>query len=376
MTFRFIHTADWQLGRAFRSFEPGLAGQLEAARFDAIDQIARVARETGASHVLVAGDVYDGPYIEGKLVRQGLERMRKYGGLSWVLLPGNHDNARQGGIWDRVAKIGLPVNVRVLLEPRAHEVVPGVNVLAAPLFSKTVTSDPTAFMDHEATPLGALRIGLAHGSVRGFGSQAEASILLDVARAQTARLDYLALGDWHGVQQVDPRIWYSGTPEPDRFPDNEPGYVLAVTLEGAGDQPKVERHRTAKFHWLELAAAMHDAADLELIERQIGSGGATAQDTLVRIMLSGSLPASQHAGLDGWLERMEGVVKSIVVDRSGLGVSMGTDDFAELGDDAALITAAERLQGMAQGDDPRAVTARAALAQLFALTRRAREDAA
>lgn len=373
MSFRFIHTADWQLGRSFRAFDPGLAGQLEAARFDAIDQIARVARETGATHVLVAGDVFDGPDIAGKLIRQALERMRKHGALSWVLLPGNHDNARAGGIWDRVGQIGLPGNVQSLLEPRAFEIALGVYVLAAPLFSKTVTADPTAYMDGCATPPGALRIGLAHGSVVGFGSQAVASILIDVARARSARLDYLALGDFHGLQQWDARTWYSGTPEPDRFKDNEPGHVLAVTLEGAGAAPLVERHRTACFAWVQHDAQVNALADLDVIERLVVANGWPAERTLARIALTGTLPASQHGLLDGWLERIEGVVKFIALDRSELGLSMGAGDFAELGEDAALTAAALRLEGMARDNDPRAA---AALAQLFALTRRAREGAA
>jgi Calcineurin-like phosphoesterase len=376
MSFRFIHTADWQLGRAFRSFEPGLAGQLEAARFDALDQIARVARETGSTHVLVAGDVFDGPDIAGRLIRQGLERMRKHAGLTWVLLPGNHDNARAGGIWDRVAQIGLPENVRVLLEPRAHEIASGVYVLAAPLFSKTVTVDPTAYMDNEATPPGALRIGLAHGSVIGFGSQTEASIPLDPGRTTSARLDYLALGDWHGVQEFNARVWYSGTPEPDRFPVNEPGYVLAVTLEGAGDVPKIGRHRAAHFTWVQHEARLSEIADMDSVERAVMASGAQSERILARVALTGTLPASQHAGLDAWLERMEGRVKSIEVDHSELGVAMGADDLAELGQDAALTTAAERLAAMAQGDGAQSATARAALAQLFILTRRAREDVA
>jgi DNA repair exonuclease SbcCD nuclease subunit len=376
MTFRFIHTADWQLGRAFRAFEPGLAGQLEAARFDAIDQIAHGARERGATHVLVAGDVFDGPDVAGKLIRQGLERMRKHTGLSWVLLPGNHDTARAGGIWDRVAQIGVPDNVRVLLEPRAHEVAPGVYVLAAPLFSKSVTGDPTAYMDTEVTPPGALRIGLAHGSVIGFGSQTEASIPLDPGRTKSARLDYLALGDWHGMQEFNARVWYAGTPEPDRFPVNEPGYVLAVTLEGAGDMPTVERHRTAHFTWVQHEARLSEIADMDNVERAVMASSALSERILARVVVTGTLPASQHTGLDAWLERMEGRVKSIEVDRSGLGVSMGDDDLAELGQDAALATAAARLQAMAQDASAQSATARAALAQLFVLTRRAREDVA
>ena len=58
-------------------------------------------------------------------------------------------------------------------------------------------------------------------------------------RAATARLDYLALGDWHGTRRIDARTWYSGTPEPDRFKANEPGNVLQVDIARAGAEPIV-----------------------------------------------------------------------------------------------------------------------------------------
>ena len=55
---RFIHTADWQIGKVFRRF-----GEREAlfrqARLDAIDALGALAMREEAAHVLVAGDVYD-----------------------------------------------------------------------------------------------------------------------------------------------------------------------------------------------------------------------------------------------------------------------------------------------------------------------------
>jgi len=43
MTFTFIHTADWQLGKPFANFPSDLAGELAAARFSAIGRIAAIA---------------------------------------------------------------------------------------------------------------------------------------------------------------------------------------------------------------------------------------------------------------------------------------------------------------------------------------------
>ena len=67
-----------------------------------------------------------------------------------------------------------------------------------------------------------MRIGVAHGGIKEFlervagdGERVHNAIPAD--RASRARLDYLALGDWHGRLRIDERTWYSGTPEATHF---------------------------------------------------------------------------------------------------------------------------------------------------------------
>ncbi len=254
MTFRFIHTADWQLAKPFANMPPALAGELGAARLGVIARVALIARNEGAAHVLVAGDVFDGEQIESATIRRALEQMRQAAPVTWVLLPGNHDPARVGGLWERIARIGVPDNVMVLNEAKPFALSPQAIILPAPLTSKNPGRDPTEWMDHAATPPGVLRIGLAHGSVHGFGSEGESSVPLARDRAARAGLAYLALGDWHGAKQIDARTWYSGTPEPDRFKENESGNILAVSVEG-GALPAVDAD--CKFA-LQLAADCPD----------------------------------------------------------------------------------------------------------------------
>ena len=50
-----------------------------------------------------------------------------------------------------------------------------VFLLPAPLPHIANVDDLTGYMDKEATPEGAIRIGMAHGSIQGFGSDGEAS---------------------------------------------------------------------------------------------------------------------------------------------------------------------------------------------------------
>ena len=119
--FKFVHTADWHIGKPFRSFEPRIAGVLEDARLTAIDRIAAAACAGGARHVLVAGDIFDASDIAGRLLQQPIDKMRRQSELKWHLLPGNHDPVVPGGTWERLLRQGLPDNIALHTAPVAVE---------------------------------------------------------------------------------------------------------------------------------------------------------------------------------------------------------------------------------------------------------------
>jgi len=260
MNFRFIHTADWQLGRPFAQFESELAAQLADARLGVIERIAKVAQDEDVKHVLVAGDVWDIASPSDKLLRQPLDRMRTTDAATWWLLPGNHDPAEPHGLWDRLHAIGLPDNVRPLTQATPVSLSDNVTLLPAPWMSKAPGRDLTAEFGSVSTPPDTLRIGLAHGGTCSFFDQSPQSAAIAENRAAAAGLDYLALGDWHGVQQVDERTWYAGTPEPDRFPNNEPGSVLVVEL-AKGELPIVKPVKTALYTWTRDRLDCQDGVD-------------------------------------------------------------------------------------------------------------------
>src|SRR3546814_9511939 len=75
---RFLHTADWQLGKPFGRFEPEVRAALGEARFDAIDRIGEVAAANQVEHVIVAGDVFDTEGPEDRVIVQAVSRMQRY----------------------------------------------------------------------------------------------------------------------------------------------------------------------------------------------------------------------------------------------------------------------------------------------------------
>jgi len=368
MGFTFIHTADWQIGKRFGAFPPDKAAVLRAQRLDGVDRVAAAAKAAGARTVLVAGDVLDSETLPHTLAGQLLSRLKSYPKLAWHLLPGNHDPARAGGVWEAIAAGGLPGNVRVHASEGLVELAPGVALLPAPLKSKSTSRDPTAFMDAAASLPGTIRIGLAHGSVQGFGSAGDANVPIDPARVKSAGLSYLALGDWHGTTRISDRVWYSGTPEPDGFRDNEPGHVLAVSIGGAGAVPSVERIPTAHFTWMRRHHRLARADGLTPLQAEVDGFGSAASRHLLALTLEGLVSLGEFAAIEQGLARLAPQLFHLQTDTNALQTEAAVADLDALGP-GVLGTVAERLKAAAGGSGEDAATAQRALRKLFALAR-------
>jgi hypothetical protein len=258
--------------------------------------------------------------------------------------------------------------VRVHTTPAAAELAPGVVLLPAPLTAKSTSRDPTEWMDVAATPAGTVRIGLAHGSVQGFGSAGEAEVPIDPARVKSAGLTYLALGDWHGTTRISDRAWYSGTPEPDSFRDNEPGHALCVEISDAR-APKVERVATAHFTWGARNEKLVSAGGLDAIERDIGKLGAAASRHLLSLKLEGDVTLADFAEIEQRLGKLAPQLFHLEPNLSGLGAHAGASDLDAL-QSGVLGTVAQRLRQTAEGAGADAAVAAHALRMLYALARR------
>lgn len=359
---RFIHTADWQLGKPFGRFEPDVRGALIEARYDAIDAIGRLAAENNAEHVVVAGDVFDTDGPDDRVIVQAVSRMSRYS-CHWWLLPGNHDYARNGGLWDRVRAKGAP-NISVLTEAVPRELESGIWLLPAPLEYRHQLEDPTELFDTMETPGATLRIGIGHGSIRDFGSPGETKNQIAPDRARRSSLDYLALGDWHGALQVDARTWYSGTPETDRFQRDEPGQALVVQVH-PGAEPKVKPIRTGRFQWLLRDWSVNDTAAFSSEYDRLVSDIEPAA-TLLQLSLSGITGLTDRIAILGRLANELGHMLRYLEVRADDLVGRPTDaDLDELRVEGMLGAAAQRLATKAQGGGLDAVIARRALERLF-----------
>jgi DNA repair exonuclease SbcCD nuclease subunit len=342
---RFIHTADWQIGKVFKQFG-SKEETLRQARLAAIERLGALARSHGASHVLVAGDIYDSEAPNVITLRAPIERMKPFTDICWHLLPGNHDPHRPEGVWDRVVHLGLPSHIHVHLMQEPFALSDDAVLLPSPLLRKNEYNDMTEWMDSAATPPGVLRIGLAHGSVVNFASEGEAANPIDPARLAKAGLDYLALGDWHRTKQIAPAVWYAGTPEPDRAGGQERGTALLVDVQGPGSPPSVTALSTGTYRWLTRVEKLIDGSELADIDQRVRAEQDLSR-LILRLRLEGILPLAIHAELQRRLVDLEAAVFHLDADQTNIAVRPTQIDLESIDFDGVLRRSADRLKALA-----------------------------
>ncbi|MCE7030506.1 metallophosphoesterase family protein [Jiella avicenniae] len=370
---RLLHTADWQIGKPFGGFDEERRVELRAARFAAVGRIAALAAGRQVDAVLVAGDAFDDNTVAERDVNRVLDQMAAFPG-PWVFLPGNHDTAVTGSVWGRLrslaARRGL-TNVIVADEPAPIVLPDGrLAILPAPLVRRHEGADLTRWFDQAETPEGAVRVGLAHGALENrLPEGADAGNPIAETRAETARLDYLALGDWHGfLAGIAPRTAYAGTPEPDRYPANEPGFVALVELDGPGEVPRIERVPVAHYLWEARAERLEgDVGGLDPLFASFAEPGRT----LLKLTLAGSLPLRERLRLEETLGHWRDRFFCLDIRDDDLFDEPDEDDLDRIDLSGFVRTAVETLRAKAADPaDPERETAQLALRMAYVEHRR------
>ncbi|SDH68032.1 DNA repair exonuclease [Variovorax sp. OV700] len=363
---RFLHSADWQIGRQFATFDPEHAPILAEARITVVERLAALATEHRVDAVLVAGDVFDVQTVSERTLRRLFNALSDYAG-PWLMIPGNHDAALAESVWTRAQRLRVaPPNVHALLVPEVRVFqAQGFAVLPAPLAQRHTYNDLTAWFDAAETPAGMLRIGLAHGSVQGLlAEDIDSANPIAPDRASTARLDYLALGDWHGCKRVDARTWYAGTPEPDRFKDNGSGQALLVDIAAPGAEPQVTPLAVANFRWQSIASALQVASDGHALIAQLDRLGS---HDVAELHVQGQVDVDGLQRLQAAIGRAEARARHLQIDLSALRLVPTDEDIAGLQADGYLGEVVQELRdAQASPDSPEARVAQDALALLAA----------
>jgi hypothetical protein len=244
--------------------------------------------------------------------------------------------------------------------------------------------DPTAWLRQlDFSPwAGQPRIVLAHGSIHGFGGEDNGDIddenppvptnRIDLAALPTTEIDYVALGDWHGLKQVGARAWYSGCHEMDRFPrsnDYRSGQVLVVQA-CRGSSPEVFPVATGAIRWHQVNHRFNSDTDLERLEQILRDAlGTRSNEDLLLLELDGSLSLAAAARLQELLQRLEARLLRLKL-RDRTSVAPDPTELRQLTEragDPLVARLALRLQQEAEKGEAEGELARMALRELHSV---------
>ena len=385
MTCTFLHTADWQLGKPFASIrDAAKRHRLQQERVDAVQRMAKIATDSGASFIVVAGDLFDSSQATKATVSAACAAIGALK-IPVIVIPGNHDHGGPGSIWQQEfferEQQQLAPNLQVLLASEPLLLDSAV-ILPAPLLRRHESSDPTAWISNsvefDKLPANLQRIVLAHGTIQGFGSSQQDDEFdtaianwIDLTKLPIDQIDYVALGDWHGTKQVGAKAWYSGTPEIDRFPkgaDNQPGNLLKVRAV-RGEIPQVEVIESHRFLWKDLAFRFSDDASLNLFSARLDELlGQRGDEHLLSLSLEGTLGIEASNRLQKILESWESRLIRLRLEHR---VSIAPSESEIIGltqrmEDPLISSVAEQLVAKLEVGDEDAAVARLALRELHA----------
>ncbi len=245
VVMRFLHTADWHLGRSFHGTS------LLDAQAAWTAWLVDVAQDAKVDAVLVSGDLYDRalpPVDAVRIADEALARLVEVAPL--VLISGNHDSATRLGfgasllagsglhLRTDVARVADPILVGdtafygiPYLEPDIARPLLGVEDRGHGPVLEAAMDRIRA--DLVARPAGTRSVVLAHAFVAGAApTDSERDLTVGGAASVPAAVfrdvDYVALGHLHAPQRVGGNGRYAGSPL--AFSFSEAGHAKSVAI--------------------------------------------------------------------------------------------------------------------------------------------------
>lgn len=225
---KFIHTADWHLGRSFHQ-----TNLVEDQRL-VLNELIELIEKEKPDVVIVAGDVYDRsiPAVDAiRLLENVINTIVLEMTVPLVMIAGNHDSPDRLAFGsqlyvDKGLYIAGPTTSKVVIADAHGEVdihlIPYARpeeAIAAGLTLKDRSHDAAIKAQVEACVVAGVSgrsIGVAHAFVTN-GESSESERTLSVGGASTVSADhfdvfsYTALGHLHRNQEVSKNVHYSGS---------------------------------------------------------------------------------------------------------------------------------------------------------------------
>ena len=278
---KILHSADWHLDSPLTGFSPAQTKYLQEALLAVPGKLADLCRRENCDLVLLAGDLFDGPYTKDsyRAVYAALAEMA----VPVFISPGNHDACTSDSPY--LAEV-WPENVHIFTQPVMESV-------AVPFLDCRIYGAGYRQMDcggllegFQAQGTEGHHIALLHGDPTQKNSP---YCPITEAQVKKSGLDFLALGHIHKAddhRSGGTLYAWPGCPMGRGYDELEEKGAYIVTLDDDARLQFVALD-TPRFHDWSLAAGHDAVASLEAVLPAVGS-----QD-FYRITLTG-----ESAGVD------------------------------------------------------------------------------
>jgi len=265
MSMKFIHAADVHIDsplRGLEAYEGAPVQQLRRATREAFERLITLAIDERVDFVIVAGDLFDGPWLDMHtgLWTAGQFRRLADENIAVYLLRGNHDAAskvRQAVRWPENVQSFSTERPETFLDESSGAAVHGLS------FAQREVSQDIAAGYPDPVPR-RFNIGVLHTSLTGSAEHdpyAPTTPEVLVGKGY----DYWALGHVHARSEPpireEPYIAFAGNTQGRHIRETGPKGCLLVTVDDAG-QIDVQFHATDVLRWHRLEVVLGADDDL------------------------------------------------------------------------------------------------------------------
>lgn len=317
-TITFLHSSDLQIGMTRWFLSAEAQSRFDDDRIRAIEKMGKVAKERGCAFIVLAGDIFEHNSLHQRTTGRALDALRSVD-IPVFLLPGNHDPLSADSIFYRMKGID---GITVLKDSTVHQVIPGVEIVGAPLLNKTASTDLVRQALEPLEPTQSIRIAVGHGQAESRTSDSRPD-LIDLGYVEQCLLDgtidYLALGDTHSAQPIggSGRVWFSGAPETTDFHDLDPTLVggeinsgKVLVVEAAKGSASVEEVQVGNWIFHAISRELTSDADISEFLDTLRAYPDKSR-TVIKYGLRGTVSLEQNRRLEEGLADLEDVFASL-----------------------------------------------------------------
>lgn len=267
---KIAHAADLHLDSPFARLPQDVSARLIEEQRAYLGRLVDACLEADIDILLLAGDVFDRPDASTLWVNRLADALRRLDPIDVYIVPGNHDPAYPGSVWDRG---NWSNNVHIFKEAGTieHPHLP-FDLTAYPFtgLREHASLDDFEWADRDPSRI---QILMLHGEL--IAGQASQSAYNPIPQRHEAfkYFDYVALGHVHqantitGAGERSPLIRYPGCPQGRGFDElGDKGFWIETVTRSTDAGGRWQTHHQSAFISLDTCRFLIEPIDLSGIE--------------------------------------------------------------------------------------------------------------